>query len=126
MPRLMPGLIWLVIVALGALGVLPCVVHCDSNHGETATTGASGSLAAWFLCDFPARSGLPSDQAGPHHHHSTPQPPLEPALAFVGVVAATLLLTGRMLQRLQHLGLPLLSAPPTPPPRLCPTSTILT
>lgn len=125
-PRLQPGLLWLVIIALGTLGALPCVVHCTSTHEETATTVELHGLTAWFLCDFPASSGLPGDVAGPHHHHAAPQPPVEPALAFAGVVAATLLLIGRLLQRLCRRCLPLLSAPPTPPPRLCSTSTILT
>jgi hypothetical protein len=126
MPQLQPGLIWLMIVALGTLGILPCVVHCDSSHGETGTTDGPSALIAWFLCDFSASSGLTSDPTGPHHHHAAPQPPVEPTLAFAGVVAAALLLSGWLLQHLQHHCLPLLSAPPTPPPRLRPASTILT
>jgi hypothetical protein len=123
---LQSGLFWLVIVALCTLRALPCVVHCDSSHGETATTGGPSASIAWFLCDLPASSGLTGDQAGLHHHHPAPQPPFEPALAFAGVVAATLLLAGWLPQRLCHHCLPLLSAPPTPPPRLSPSSTILT
>jgi len=111
-------LLWLVIAALAVLGALPGVVHCDRKHAETTTTSEAHALRAWFLCDLPASAGLPAGTAMPHHHHVAPQLPVEPALAFVGLVAPALLLTGRLLLFLRCQILLLLFAPPTPPPRL--------
>ncbi len=111
------ALIWLVIVTLGVLGSLPCVIHCDSNHADRATPVQTNSLIAWFLCDRSVTQGLPGGQPVPHHHHVAPQIPLQPVVAFVGVVSAALLLTGRLLLSLGGQILPLRVAPPTPPPQ---------
>ena len=74
-------------LALGVLGALPCVVHCDRSHEESAPLDSPSGLNAWFLCDFPVLSSLPVDQTAPHHYHIAPQAPVVPAPAFAGIVA---------------------------------------
>jgi hypothetical protein len=108
----------LVIVALGLLGALPCVTHCELNHDEALATHAEPGLVAMFLCDLPAPVGAPEGQTAPHHHHVVPQMPLDPPLAFAGMLPAALLLSGRLFMRRFLACRSPLAAPPTPPPRL--------
>lgn len=112
-----PVLILLLLVAFGLAGVLPCIVHCGRDHTQ-ATAESAPAPITWFLCDFPSAFGEATTPPASHHHHLAPQLPFEPTLAFVGMLAAALLVTSRLLLQLRRRAEPLRFAPPTPPPRL--------
>jgi hypothetical protein len=112
-----PPLVLLLLVAFALSGVLPCIVHCDRDHSGAAAESAAAPIA-WFLCDFPSALGETATPASPHHHHIAPQLPFEPTLAFAGMLAASLLVTGRLLLQLCRKAHLLRFAPPIPPPRL--------
>lgn len=117
--RLLPrhAVLWLMAGLLSLVGGLPCIIHCTGDAGSAELDDHPAGRVAWFLCDLPTASALPSSTT-PHHHHVPSQAPSEPALALIGTISVVLLLAGRLVRHLWCPVRPLLPAPPTPPPRL--------